>query len=186
MTLRPRVGVEFDVPDPAAAPWPDYASAVVEFVLQGIHVVLTPLDGARQPEVGDSSVLPTMLRPPVWVLTAGDPYPEALSAEQNAARNTALRRELAVAGILHDPALGRAEDGSVWELSVALREVDRATALAFAAAHGQLAIYEITDTIACIDVASASVVTRRRFTLRSDEAGAASLIGPTGWHGGWT
>ena len=186
MTLHPVLDAGPPLPDPGARPWPQYASAVVELVLQGTHVVLSPLGDEEGPAHGDPSGLWKALGPPVWVLTAGDPYPETLSAEQNAARNSALRERLAAAGVRHDPALGRAEDGSVWECSVALRGIERATALAFAAACGQLAVFEITDTIACVDVASASIVTRRRFALRSGVVGTAALIGPTGWQGGWT
>ena len=171
--------------DPAADPWPAYASAVVELALQELHIVLTPLGAVRSPEDSRPSALPSTCEPPVWVLTAGDPYPETLSAEQNAARNAELRARLTAAGIRHDPALGRAADGSVWELSVAVRGVDRAGAVAIAAEHGQLAVFEIADTIACIDVASASVVTERRFSLRSGALGTAALVGPTGWQGDW-
>jgi hypothetical protein len=177
-------------PDATDEPWPDYASAIVELVLQGIHhgihVVLSPLDDVRSATDVGPSTLPPELEPPVWVLTAGDPYPDVLGAEENAARNRELRATLTAAGIRHDPALGRAADGSVWELSVALRGVDRATVLSIAAQHGQLAVFEISDTIACIDVASAAVVTRRSYTALSGTVGDRSLIGPTGWQGSWT
>lgn len=166
-------------PDAAAPPWPQYASAVVELILDGEHLVLTPDDGADPS--GAASLAP--YGTPVWVLTAGDPYPVELDDEQNAARNARLREELDALGVRRDPALGRAPDGSVSERSIAVRCSDRAAVLAAAARHGQLAVYEIDDRIRCVDVESATVVTQRRFRLASAPAGSGRLVGPTGWVG---
>ena len=167
------------IPDPSAAPWPQYAEAVVELILDGQHVVLTPDDDAD----GSGAVALTRHGVPVWVLTAGDPYPFELDAEQNAARNLRLRDELTELGVRLDPALGRAADGSVSERSLAVRDGDRATVLAAAARHGQLAVYEIDDHIRCIDVVTATEVSIRRFRHASAPAGSGRLVGPTGWEG---
>jgi len=174
------------IPDASQEPWPQYAEAVVELVIDGEHLVLTPVSG----ELGDPASVPgdpdgriAALGPPVWVLTAGDPYPAELTAAQNAARNAALRQELDALGLRHDPALGRASDGGTFEVSVAVRGTDRATVLAIAARHGQLAVYELDDHIRCVDVASATVVTAVAYRLASAPPGSDALVGPTGWRG---
>lgn len=169
--------------DPSVVPWPQYAAAVVELVLDGMHLVLTPdgtPDGRTDP-VGVAALADHGT--PVWVLTAGDPYPEVLDAEENARRNALLDAELTALGVRCDPALGRAPDGSVSEVSIAARGTDRGTVLAAAARHGQLAVYEITDRIRCVDVATATVVTERPFRLKHAPAGSGLLVGPTGWDG---
>lgn len=163
-------------PDPSAVPWPQYAAAVVELVLDGEHLVLTPADEVVARDVAELARHGV----PVWVLTAGDPYPVELDAEQNETRNARLRAELDAVGVRHDPALGRSPDGSVSERSVAVRGTDRATVLAAAARHGQLAVYEIDDVIRCIDVASATVVTTRPFRLTDAPAGGGWLDVPSG------
>lgn len=166
-------------PHPSSDPWPQYAAAVVELVLDGEHLVLTPDDTTPAAEAGALARYGV----PVWVLTAGDPYPVELDAEQNAARNARLRDELDALGVHHDPALGRSSDGSVSERSIAVRDADRATVLAAAARHGQLAVYEIDDRIRCIDVATGSMVSVRPYRLASAPAGSGRLVGPTGWEG---
>ena len=167
-------------PDPAAAPWPQYAEAVVELVIDGEHLVLTPC-AETDAEAGADALAPW--GPPLWVLTAGDPYPVELSAAENAARNDVLRAELDALGLRHDPALGRAPDGSTSEVSVAVRGSDRASVLALAARHGQLAVYELDDRIRCVDVASGSVVTTVAYRLATAPPGSDALVGPTGWRG---
>lgn len=171
-------------PDPTATPWPQYADAVVELVVAGTHLVLTPDDSAADGP-GPSSLVAALVDPgpPVWVLTAGDPYPLTLTASENAARNVGLRAELDALGVVHDPALGRSPDGSTSERSTAVRGTDRATVLAVAARHGQLAVFEIADRIRCIDVATASEVTVRPFRLERAAVGSGLLVGPTGWEG---
>jgi hypothetical protein len=182
-------------PDATLAPWPQYAEAVVELVIDGEHVVLTPVgvpaglppgspDGPQQ-EAGPGSAPSPLawLAPPVWVLTAGDPYPLQLSAAENERRNAVLRQELDELGLRHVPALGRAVDGSTWEVSIGVRGTDRTTVLAIAARHGQLAVYELDDRIRCVDVASGSVVTSVAFRLDRAPEGSDALIGPTGWRG---
>ena len=168
-------------PDPGVAPWPLYATAVVELVVDGEHLVLTPVDTAD----GTASVPGAPLDPagPVWVLTAGDPYPVELDAAENAARNARLITELDALGLRCDPALGRSPDGSTSERSIVVRGSDRATVLDAARRHGQLAVYEIDDRIRCIDVASGEVVTARAFRLERAPAGSGRLVGPTGWEG---
>jgi len=179
-------------PDPRCTPWPQYAAAVVEIILEGRHVVLTPLAAADRTEGpgGQGSdpatatrPLPAAWGPPIWVLTAGDPYPVELTAEENAERERILIAELDEADISNDPALGRSPDGSTSEISRALRGIDRAQALAIAERHGQLAVYEIDDRIRCVDVASAEVITARAFTIAEGPAGSDALVGPTGWRG---
>jgi hypothetical protein len=184
-------------PDPRSAPWPHYASAVVEMILDGRHVVLTPLatpdriDDPTEPApagrgsdpVPSPRPLPASWGPPIWILTAGDPYPVELTAEENAGREQVLIAELDAAGISHGPALGRSPDGSTSEISRALRGIDRVQALVIAERHGQLAVYEIDDRIRCIDVASAEVITSRAFTIAEVPAGSDALGGSTGWRG---
>jgi len=176
------LGAAARTPDPSSAPWPQYAAAVVELVVDGEHLVLTPCrDEERAGGVGARPLAPW--DPPVWVLTAGDPYPDELSPEENAARNAALRAELDLLGLRHDPAFGRAPDGSTSEVSVAVRGSDRDAVLAVAARHGQLAVYEIDERIRCVDVASGAVVTSVAYRLRRAPAGSDELVGPTGWRG---
>ncbi len=178
------------LPDASALPWPLYAEAVVELVVDGAHVVLTPVpddevggahDGA--PAVRALSAALGEPAPPVWVLTAGDPYPHTLSPEENVARNAALAADVDRLGLRRDPALGRASDGSTWEVSLAVRGADRAGVLALAAAYDQLAVYEISDRIRCVDVASATVVTSVAFRTATAPEGIDALVGPTGWRG---
>jgi hypothetical protein len=119
----------------------------------------------------------------VWVLTAGDPYPVELTAAENAARNDVLRAHLDALGLRHDPALGRAPDGSTFEVSVAVRGSDRESVLALASRHGQLAVYELDDRIRCVDVTSGSVVTSVAYRLATAPPGSDALVGPTGWRG---
>lgn len=151
-------------------PWDRYARAVVEVVLPAGVLELTPrpddvpadgvdIGAGRAPVAG-------LLDAPVTILTAGDPYPRTLRAEENAARGAALTAQLDAAGIRHLPALGRSPDGRESEVSRALLGVDRATALRLAAAHGQLAVFEIDDTvIACVAVADGAVMTRRAYDV---------------------
>lgn len=171
--------VHSGAPDPSTVPWPQYAEAVVELVLDGEHLVLTPDDAAD----GRGPTALTAHGVPVWVLTAGDPYPLELDGRENAARNARLSDDLAALGVRLDPALGRAHDGSVSERSIAVRDGDRATVLAAAARYGQLAVYEIDDRIRCIDVASGQVVSERTFRVAAAPAGSGRLVGPTGWEG---
>jgi hypothetical protein len=180
---RPTMSSESRGPDPSAAPWPQYAQAVVELVVDGEHLVLTPcadMDAASGPAPA-GSLAPW--GPPVWVLTAGDPYPVELTVAENAARNDVLCAELDALGLRHDPALGRSPDGSTFEVSVAVRGADRASILALAARHGQLAVYELDDRIRCVDVTSGSVVTSVAYRLATAPPGSDALVGPTGWRG---
>ena len=166
------------MPDPTSPPWPQYAEAVVELILDGQHLVLSPCG----PEVAEPHAL-TPYGAPLWVLTAGDPYPLELDAEANAARNALLRDDIERLGLRHHPALGRSHDGSTSEVSVALRGTTREAVLDLAARHGQLAVYELADRIRCVDVATAEVVTAVPFRLATAPAGSDTLVGPTGWRG---
>jgi hypothetical protein len=182
-------------PDARHMPWPHYAAAVVELVIDGRHIVLTPLprspEAVDAPDVSDEPDAPTSLdrsplarwRPPIMVLTAGDPYPVELDERENEARMRRLCAQLDTAGIEHDPALGRSPDGSTSEVSRALRGVGRTQALEFAARFGQLAIYDIDERIRCVHVASGAVVTEHEYSLRDAAAGSRDLLGPTGWSG---
>lgn len=167
-------------PDPTVAPWPQYAEAIVELILDGRHLVLTPDDPAAQDDACDELAGSAT---PIWVLTAGDPYPAELGAVENAARLQRLCDELDALGLQHHPALGRSRDGAASEVSRAVRGAERANVLAIAARHGQLAVYEIAARIDCVDVASSSVVTSRAYVVSSAPAGSDELIGPTGWRG---
>lgn len=161
-------------------PWIMYARAVVELVLDGRHLVLTPSEAAVPgPDLDPLAVF----GPPIWVLTAGGPYPLELDPSANAARLERLCEELDTLGMQHDPALGRSPDGTTSEISRAVRGADRTRVLELAAQHGQLAVYEITERIDCVDVASATVITSRAYGLRSAPAGSAGIVGPTGWRG---
>jgi hypothetical protein len=171
-------------PDPKRRPWPEYADAVIELVLEGRHFVLVPAPATAH--LPDGWGRPTSGGAPlgvIHVLTAGDPYPEVLSAAENAERERRLVRELDAAGIQHDPALGRSADGSASEVSRALRGVDRADAIAIAARHGQLAIYEIDDRIHTVDVATGAIVSSRDFRRSDVHVSSDALVGPTGWKG---
>jgi hypothetical protein len=169
-----------------SAPWPLYAGAVIEMILDGEHLVLTPM-APRGEDPGDEGddTPPAGLGPhrPVWVLTAGDPYPEELDTAENAARNARLVAELEAAGVSCDPALGRSPDGSTSERSVAVRGSDRATVLTAASRYEQLAVYEIDDRIRCIEVATGAIMTSRAYRLERAPAGSGRLVGPTGWQG---
>lgn len=175
--------------DPSGAPWPLYAQAVVELILDDEHLVLTPVppgDGGaseRDHDGGDDWRAPLGTDGPVWVLTAGDPYPDEFDAAVNAARNARLVSELDALGVRCDPALGRSPDGSTSEPSVAVRGSDRATVIAVAARYEQLAIYEIAEHIRCIEVASGAVMTVRAYRLERAPVGSGRLVGPTGWRG---
>lgn len=181
MPAAGRLEASDDIPSATRTPWPQYARAVIELVLDGQHLVLTPID-TREPSNGSDPL--GAFAPPIWVLTASDPYPRVLDAAENADR---LRRlcgeldELAAQGARHDPALGRSIDGSVSEVSRAVRGTDRASVLTIAARHGQLAVYEIAQRIDCIEVVSANVITSRAFRVHSAPVGDEVLLGSTGW-----
>ena len=193
-------------PDARHAPWPQYASAVVELVMDGRHIVLTPkphprdvLDVLDVRDVRDATGAPetsarharsplarsplARLRPPVMVLTAGDPYPEELEEVENEARMRRLCAELDAAGIEHDPALGRSPDGSTSEMSRALRGVERTHALEIAARFDQLAIYDIDEHIRCVHVATGDVVTVRAYDVQDVAAGPHEPFGAFGAFG---
>ena len=154
-------------PDAVGEPWDRYARAVVEIWVDGRVLELTPrplgapADGPRAAPDAAPGRVAGLLAAPVIILTAGDPYPEVLDDAANEARAAALIAQLDAAGIAHLPALGRSPDHRESEVSRALLDVDRATALRLAADHGQLAVFEIdADTIACVAVEDASVRTR--------------------------
>jgi hypothetical protein len=145
-------------------PWDRYARAVVEIALDDRVLELVPRDGAAPPAPPAAASAPIggVLPGPVTIVTACDPYPRTLAAAENRARTAALVRALDAAGIPHLPALGRSPDRRESEVSRALLGVDRATGLAVAAAHDQLAVFEIDGaTIACVTVADGAVMTRR-------------------------
>jgi len=169
-----------DHPDARAEPWPHYASAVIELIVDGRHLVLTPSEDA------DGATDMSPLAPwggRIIVLAAGDPYPAQFSPAENEARLRSLCAELDAAGVEHRPALGRSTDGSTCEVSRALRGIGRARALAFAARFDQLAVYDIDDRIRCVAVESGDDMTVRRYSLEHARAGSDAAIGPTGWRG---
>ena len=162
--------------DGPGEPWDRYARAIVEIVVDGRVLELTPRSedvpaatSALEATAAAASApaVAGLLAMPVTILTAGDPYPHVLGAAENAARMSALIADLDAAGVPHLPALGRSPDHRESEVSLALLGVDRAAALRIAAAHGQLAVFEIDDaTISCVAVADGTVRTRRRYDAR--------------------
>lgn len=159
--------------DGPGEPWDRYARAIVEIDVDGGVLELTPrsqgvpasasmLDAAAA--AASAHAVGGLLVPPVTILTAGDPYPHVLGAAENAARMSALIADLDAAGVAHLPALGRSPDHRESEVSRALLGVERAAALRIAAAHDQLAVFEIDGaTIACVAVADGTVRTRRPY-----------------------
>lgn len=156
----------FPPPDPTQSPWPHYAEAIVEVAVGDRRLVLTPTDSASEaaPTGGRAATIPPDLLP-LWVLTAGDPYPRELDPAENAARNARLRRELERGGLMVRDALGRAPDGSTAEVSLAVGGTDRASVCAHAARHEQLAVYEIDDRIRCVRVVDGHEVTVRPYRV---------------------
>lgn len=163
-------------------PWDRYARAVVEIRLPEELLILTPrphsavagptevavADAASHRPTGAPALVAGRLDAPVTILTAGDPYPVQLEAEENRARMDALIAALDRAGLAHLPALGRSPDHRESEPSRALLGVDRATGLRIAATYGQLAVFEIdADSIACVAVADGTVRTRRAYDVRT-------------------
>jgi len=189
-TRAPATGSVTREPDPRDAPWPQYADAVVELLVDGQHLVLTPCAGgcvasprgeescAAGPSATSGSI---PWGSPTWVLAAGDPFPSQLTPAENQRRDRLLRAELDAAGITHAPALGRESDGPVREVSRAVRGVDRDDVRMIAARYGQLAVYEIDDFIRCVDVATGVAVTVRAYHLKHSAPGAGALVGPSGW-----
>lgn len=174
--------------DPATMPWPLYASAVIELLVADEQLILTPAPAADATgDVGDPTRLtdhvPGLGSGPVWVLTAGDPYPVTLPTQENVARNVALRRRLDERGLAHLPALGRSADGATSEVSVAVAGAEEQVVLDLAAEFGQLAVYAIDRHIACIDVASGHTVTVRPYRLERAPRASGTLVGPSGWTG---
>lgn len=141
-------------PDPSSDPWSRYAEAVIELLIDREHLILSPCapEEVRQGLLADREG-------PVWVLTAGDPYPTELTYAENVERNDALCDDIVRLGLRFHPALGRAPDGSTSEVSVAVDRTTRDVVLSLADRYGQLAVYEISDRIRCVDVASGSVIT---------------------------
>jgi len=147
-------------------PWDDWARSLVEIDLPTAGVLLRPIAADDPGEPGDDdSRLRGLLPSHCWIITACDPHPERLSAEENLARTADLDLELVRRGIAAHPALGRAEDHSVSEVSRALVGTDRGSVLAVAAAFGQLAVFEVADRIDCIEVATARVRSSHRFAI---------------------
>ena len=163
-------------PDAAQPPWPQYAAAVVELVLDGRHLIVSPCEDPSSTDESSHEYW----REPIFVLTAADPYPLQLTPVENDVRLASLCAELDAAGVQHDAALGRSPDWSTWEVSRVLRGIDRARALEIAARHGQLAVYEIGACIRCVDVASGTVVTERAFAVLQDADGSDAIVIPTG------
>lgn len=147
-------------------PWDRYARAIVEIVVDGGVLELTPRDGVAPAPTPDRASVPVggLLPGPVTFVTACDPHPRLLTPAENRARTEALIAQLDAAGVVHLPALGRSPDHRESEVSRALLGIDRATGLAIAAAHDQLAVFEIDGaTIACVTVADGAVMTRRAY-----------------------
>jgi hypothetical protein len=82
---------------------------------------------------------------PVPVITAWNPWSQALPAHVNALRQRELRQVLAAAQLHAIPAWGRAEAGGWEEESLALPRTSEAAALCLARAFGQRAIFVVEN-----------------------------------------
>jgi hypothetical protein len=92
---------------------------------------------------------------PLFVLTAWNPGGVDRDRAANEAAERALEAELTDAGLTWWLADGRSPDDSWSEPGVAVAGLDRDAACALGERYGQLAVYELTDTVVrvvrCID-----------------------------------
>jgi hypothetical protein len=80
-----------------------------------------------------------------WVITAENPFSEPRRPEQNAAANDHLAASIRAAGFATTPLVGRAADGSWSEACYAVRGASSGQVRAWGRAHGQHAVFRLTD-----------------------------------------
>lgn len=106
--------------------------------------------------------------PDIWhVVTAHNPGSVQLSDDENRQRHDELLATLKSSGYSTAAASGQGLDGN-WppETSVAIRDIDTATAIEFGRRFGQLAIFRLGhDHIEVLDCESGEVRSARRFTI---------------------
>jgi hypothetical protein len=170
---------------PLGEPWDGYAAALVETTIAGRRWLFAPRDpDTASPSTdargaGTGSGLPAEpsaeLQLPVttalWIVTAWNPHPRFLSREENERRGRALEARLDALGFAHHPAVGRSDDWSAYEHSRAVIGPGRDQVLGVAEEFEQLAVFEITDVIACVDMAG-EVRSSRRYDLQALEGAA--------------
>lgn len=83
--------------------------------------------------------------PVLHVVTAWDPDGRATDPAANAEAHRHLIAEVEAARWDWTPAVGASPDGSHHEISVAVTGVDLTDVIALGAAHGQLAVFELTE-----------------------------------------
>jgi hypothetical protein len=156
-------------------PYDGYAAAIVEIAHAQRWLTITPMaTGTMGPDAHRRlQALLGGIALPAWVITAHNPYPESLAAEENDRRDASLAESLAGLGIVSRPAVTRSADGREREEGYALFGCSRSTALELADAFGQLAIFEIRTHLDCIAVADGRLVTRRGYRVSDGDGSAA-------------
>jgi len=91
------------------------------------------------------NAIPLPLPPPVYVITAVNPFEEVLSDTQNAHRNNALRSLLKSRGLKFIEVFGQSPDGKWVEPSFAVSGISRATACALSHLFRQRAFFELDE-----------------------------------------
>jgi transcriptional regulator with XRE-family HTH domain len=112
----------------------------------------------------------------IHIVTAHNPAPHVLPAEENARRNEQLLADIQKAGMSWRPASGLSADPhELWEeRSFALLDVDRAIVIELARKHDQAAIFEWTPDQRAVVLCS-----------RADQA-HEEAVKPSGWHARWS
>ena len=82
-----------------------------------------------------------------WVITAENPFSEPRRPEENAAANDHLAASIRAAGFATTPLVGRAADGSWSEACYAVRGASCGQVLAWGRAHGQHAVFRLSDDV---------------------------------------
>jgi hypothetical protein len=157
--------------DGAVYPWSAYSTAFVEIDAPSGRLLLRPEAPGGPTSATDRAwadlTLALEVAPgtTVWIVTASDPYPDELDAIENERRARALEVELDSRGLQHRDALARSPDGSSRETSRAVLGATREAVRTVAAQFAQLAVFEIRQEVACIETATGSVVTSRRYVV---------------------
>lgn len=86
------------------------------------------------------------LRLPAFVITAWNPFSEALTEARNHARNLELRRALSELGATVRPALGASPAGDWSEESFLVEGTDEGSAIELGRRFGQHAVFELTNS----------------------------------------
>ena len=82
---------------------------------------------------------------PAFVITAWNPFSEALTEEENHARNLELRRTLSELGTSVRPAIGASPSGDWSEESFLIEGTEEGTAIDLGHRFGQHAVFEVTS-----------------------------------------